>query len=85
MKNNNFYVIGGRYRYVNHGGTKTLLGAKRLATKNEEYWDNWKGWRKPDIFKASDCYFDKDGRCFPVAGAIPYMVWNRYTKEWETF
>ena len=45
-----FYVIGGQYERVCYGGTPTLLGAKRLASKHEEYWDNWQGWHKPDIY-----------------------------------
>ena len=35
-----FYVIGGQYERVCYGGTPTLLGAKRLASKHEEYWDS---------------------------------------------
>ena len=36
MKKNNqihYYVIGGQYEYCCYGGTPTLIGAKRLATK----------------------------------------------------
>lgn len=54
MKQINYYVIGGQYESCCYGGTPTLIGAKRLATKNMEYWDNWQGWRKPKIYKAED-------------------------------
>lgn len=54
MKKNNYYVIGGQYETYCYGGTPTLLGAKRLATKNMEYWDNYQGWHKPSIYKAED-------------------------------
>ena len=54
MKNNNYYVIGGQYEYYCYGGCPTLIGAKRLATKNMEYWDNWQGWHKPRIYAAND-------------------------------
>lgn len=54
MKENKFYVIGGQYETVCYGGYPTLIGAKRLATKNMEYWDNWQGWHKPHIYKADD-------------------------------
>lgn len=54
MAKNNFYVIGGQYESHCYGGTPTLIGAKRLATKNEEYWDNWQGWHKPLIYRAED-------------------------------
>ena len=40
MKQINYYVIGGQYETYCYGGTPTLIGAKRLATKNMEYWDN---------------------------------------------
>lgn len=36
------------------GGTPTLIGAKRLASRNMEYWDNWQGWHKPKIYRAED-------------------------------
>lgn len=49
-----YYVIGGQYRYFCYGGTPTLQGAKRLANKNREYWDNWQGWHTPCIYRAED-------------------------------
>lgn len=56
MKNQiNYYVIGGQYQDYCYGGTPTLLGAKRLANKNKEYWDNWQGWNTPRIYRADDC------------------------------
>ena len=54
MKKNNFYVIGGQYESCCYGGTPTLLGAKRLANKHWEYWDNWAGWHRPRIYRAED-------------------------------
>lgn len=51
---NNYYVIGGQYESICYGGTPTLTGAKRLATKNAEHWDNWQGWHKPSIYRAED-------------------------------
>lgn len=54
MKQNNFYVIGGQYKYYCYGGAPTLIGAKRLANKNTEYWDNWQGWHTPKIYRADD-------------------------------
>lgn len=54
MKHNNYYVIGGQYECYCYGGTPTLIGAKRLANKNREYWDNWQGWHTPKIYKAED-------------------------------
>ena len=51
---NNYYVIGGQYESYCYGGTPTLIGAKRLANKNREYWDNWQGWHTPQIYRADD-------------------------------
>lgn len=55
MKKINYYVIGGQYVRYCYGGCKTLLGAKRLAAKHDEYWDNWQGWHRPKIYRAEDC------------------------------
>ena len=81
MKKINYYVIGGQYESICYGGTPTLIGAKRLATKNEEYWDNWQGWHKPAIYRAEDTeIIESCGRisCYdgakirvPVFGAEP--------------
>lgn len=54
MKKINYYVIGGQYESICYGGTPTLIGAKRLASRNKEYWDNWQGWHKPKIYAAED-------------------------------
>ena len=51
---NNYYVIGGQYESFCYGGTSTLVGAKRLANKSKEYWDNRQGWHTPVIYKAED-------------------------------
>lgn len=53
-KQNNFYVFGGQYESICYGGAPTLIGAKRLANKNKEYWDNWQGWHTPCIYRAED-------------------------------
>lgn len=53
-KKNNYYVIGGQYESICYGGTPTLIGAKRLANKHKECWDNWQGWHTPNIYKAED-------------------------------
>ena len=72
MKKINYYVIGGQYESICYGGTPTLIGAKRLATKNEEYWDNWQGWHKPRIYQAEDTeVIDGVEIRVPVPGAMP--------------
>ena len=78
MKKQNYAVIGGQYAAYFYGFTPTLIGAKRLAGKNLEYWDNWQGWHAPKIYKIEDVekianfygetYAPKDG-ALPVAFA----------------
>ena len=80
-KENNFYVIGGQYESYCYGGTPTLIGARRLANSNREYWDNWQGWHTPKIYAAKDTEvieshgrittFDGDSIRVPKGGAKP--------------
>lgn len=49
-----YQVIGGQYESHWYGESDTLRGAKMIATKHMEYWDNWQGWHKPSIFLAED-------------------------------
>lgn len=75
-----YYVIGGQYEALNYGGTQTLLGAKRLARKCQEYWDNWQGWHTPAIYAAEDCETQTTmyGRIdmFPAINAEPVSVFE---------
>lgn len=76
MKKNNYYVIGGQYRAYCYGGTPTLLGAKRLANRCCEYWDNWQGWHTPGIYCVEDTtvvyddFYGYDMR-IPICGRQP--------------
>nr|DAG87348.1 MAG TPA: hypothetical protein [Herelleviridae sp.] len=77
MKKVNYYVIGGQYDYFCYGSTPTLTGAKRLASKSAEYWDNWQGWHIPSIYRAEDVRECKNfyGATFcPVEGAEPVAI-----------
>lgn len=47
-------VIGGQYEKAYYGTYDSLLSAKRAATKNAEYWDNFQGWRVPVIYRYED-------------------------------
>lgn len=49
-----YQVIGGQYESCWYGESDSLRGAKTIAKRNEEYWDNWQGWHTPKIFKAED-------------------------------
>lgn len=70
-----YYVIGGQYNAYCYGGCATLLGAKRIAGRHLEYWDNWQGWHAPKIYRAEDCEMRDDpyGRyscMMPKAGTM---------------
>lgn len=83
---NNYYVIGGQYESICYGGSATLRGAKSLATRRKEYWDNWQGWQAPRIYRAEDTELVEscvritthDGQMIriPKQGAIPYRGIN---------
>ena len=49
-----FQVIGGQYESHHYGESDTLRGAKLIATRNMECWDNFQGWHTPRIFLAED-------------------------------
>ena len=78
-----YYVIGGQYDAFNHGGANTILGAKRLATKCAELWDNWQGWHIPSIYREEDCKPQSNfygEQILPIYGAIPVAVHDG--KKW---
>lgn len=86
MKQFNYYAIGGQYYYHCYGGAVTLTGAKRIATANAEYWDNWQGWHIPCIYSAEDTELSEDGRRYPRIGARPVAVArydSNFRARWE--
>lgn len=88
-----YQVIGGQYEQVWYGESDSAHGAKLIATKHEEYWDNWQGWRKPQIYYAEDVMeiesrgsiLTQDGTIIRVAmhDAVPAFAWNRNTQMWD--
>lgn len=86
---NKYAVIGGQYAHYCHGTTRTLEGAKRMATAREEYWDNWQGWHKPDIYRIEDTYifdgrdaYGNYGGRLPKDDAEPLCTWDRNAHRW---
>ena len=77
-----YQVIGGQYESFWYGESDSLLGAKRIATKHEEYWDNWQGWHTPKIYLAEDTKRIEssgrittwDGQMITVPIGEPYAV-----------
>ena len=49
-----YQIIGGQYESHWYGESDSLRGARCIATRNNEYWDNWQGWHKPCIYAAED-------------------------------
>lgn len=84
--NYNYYVIGGQYARFCYGGSNTLNGAKQLATKCREYWDNWQGWNTPRIYAAEDCviadteFFNE--QVIPKAGTFPIVEYDNQKRRW---
>lgn len=89
-----FQVIGGQYESCWYGESDTVHGAKIIAAKHREHWDNHQGWHNPVIYRAEDVMeIESKGRITTPDGwtirvhkpyAIPYLTWNRYTRRWET-
>lgn len=66
-----YQIIGGQYESHWYGESDTLRGARCIATRNKEYWDNWQGWRKPKIYKAEDvAEIESRGRITSDDGAL---------------
>lgn len=55
IRKTGYYVIGGQYEDYCYGWSRTVLGAKRMARKHQELWDNWQGWHTPKVYAAEDC------------------------------
>lgn len=60
VKENKFCVIGGQYNIIYYGARPTLIGAKRLANKCQEFWDNHQGWHTPKIYHIEDVEFNSE-------------------------
>ena len=49
-----YQVIGGQYEFRWYGESDSLHGAKIIAGKNKEYWDNWQEWHTPKVYLAEN-------------------------------
>ena len=87
-----YQVIGGQYESHWYGESDSLRGAKTIASKHTEYWDNWQGWHKPLIYAACDVaeviskgrITTHDGAVIRVAkdDAQPVAHWDDSGKKW---
>ena len=48
-----------------------------MATRHEEFHDNFSGWQKPDI-----CIRVMSDRG-DIVNYVPVYVWDRYSRKWE--
>lgn len=80
-----YVVIGGQYQCYYYGDADTLHGAKIIASKHLEYWDNWQGWHYPAIYRAEDVEpsynFYGEGYA-PKLGVIP-VAYRVYGERWS--
>ncbi len=75
-----YQVIGGQYESHWYGESDSLHGAKVIAGKNKEYWDNWQGWHTPKIYAAEDVEeIESQGRITTTDG-----VTIRVPSAWAT-
>ena len=82
-----YQVIGGQYEYQWYGESDSLRGAKIIAGKHKEYWDNWQKWHTPRIYKAEDCkkivckdyitHYDGEELIIPKAYALPIVTYKK--------
>lgn len=49
-----YQIIGGQYESHWYGESNSLHGARCIAARNMEYWDNWQGWHKPMIYTSDN-------------------------------
>lgn len=87
-----FQVIGGQYERHWYGESDSLHGAKIIAAKHDEYWDNWAGWHRPNIYCADDViitiakgmitYRDGEKIIVPRCDAQPIATYDHNTAKW---
>ena len=87
-----YQVIGGQYESCWYGESDTLRGAKMIASKHEEYWDNWQGWHKPNIYVAENVkvitaygmitHGDGSRIRVPKDFAVPVCFWDTEDRKW---
>ena len=83
-----YYIIGGQYESHCYGCSETLRGAKAMASRNKEYWDNLQGWHTPRIYtedavqeiESKGRITSRDGETIIVPAGD--CAWYHDGKEW---
>lgn len=86
-KKQNYAIIGGQYVAYDYGTATTLLGAKRIAGKHAEYWDNRQGWHRPRIYAIKDV--ERTHNFYgdilaPKGNAQPVAIYDHENHKWVT-
>jgi len=80
-----YQVIGGQYESIWYGESDSLLGAKQIASRHVEAWDNYQYWHTPHIYLSEHTeeiesrgrVLTRDGEKIIVPTAEPYAVKSR--------
>ncbi len=80
-----YYVIGGQYRYHYYGASKTIRGAKMLATRNTECWDNLIGLVTPRIYSDEPVITTVNGEeiVLPIGDCLYYHDGKKWCENKE--
>ena len=66
-----YQVIGGQYESCWYGESDSLHGAKVIAGKNKELWDNHQGWHRANVYKSEDVVeIESKGRITTPDGVV---------------
>lgn len=84
-----YQIIGGQYESIWYGESDSLLGAKQIASRHVEAWDNWQGVNVPRIYLSENVkeiesqgrITTRDGERIIVPTGEPYVV-NLKGKWW---
>ena len=77
-----YQIIGGQYESYWYGESDSFLGAKQIAARNVEPWDNYQGWHTPAIYLSENTkaiesqgrIITHDGEIIIVPTGDPYAV-----------
>ena len=80
-----YCVIGGQYDPYCYGFSDSLTGAKQMATKNVEHWDNWQGWHYPCVYRSEDVepYHAYDAQHYRPKDCAKPVARRVYGGNWE--
>lgn len=72
-----YQVIGGQHEQYWYGESDYAYGAKTIASKHAEYWDNWAGWHTPMVYHSKDCRVIECHGWVTVADGVKTVVHDK--------